>query len=205
VTVKETIRVKHGKGTRSKAVTVTSPLIEIAIESEDDASGIIALPLGNDMPAVLPYAFRVGLGDWAKVFLDVDRARIMPLMKTLASYDPKDGAERIALRLAIKLSCRWNTLADPHGRAKQHWTFGELIEAARVAEPKHNPARFREYVESALDRLTQDRVIGGWCEDPETVAEPLPARGWLPKWLLRAILISPPENIRAFYSNSVLT
>jgi hypothetical protein len=28
-------------------------------------------------------------GDWAKVFLEVDRGYIMPLMKTIASYDPK--------------------------------------------------------------------------------------------------------------------
>ena len=89
-----------------------------------------------------------------------------------------------------------------NGRAKQRWTFQELLDEARIPVPKVQPGRFREQVESALDRLTKDRVIGRWCEDPDAFNEALPERGWIKRWLLRCILIAPPDQVKAFYGST---
>jgi hypothetical protein len=196
VTVKDTIVVPHGKRQRKKTVYLTSPLIELAIESEEDAAGFVPLPLGGGMPDTLPYVFRIGLGDWSKPYLQAGRY-MMPLMRTLAELDPNQGAEQKALRFAIKLGFRWNGLGQ-NGRFKQSWTIRDLLKEARIEEPTNNPSRFREQVEGALDVLCSRGVIGRWHEDPDN--KPLPERGWLNGWLLSKITIEPPDDVRAFYA-----
>jgi len=195
ITVKDIVIEKRGKQQRKKTVNVTSQLIEIAIETEDDVAGRLQFPLG-ELPDALPYAFRISLGDWAKSYLGDGRRYIMPFMKTLATYDPKQGVEQKALRMALKLCFRWHSLHET-GRTQQKWVVEDLLAAARIPIPTHHPDRFRTQIEEALNRLERDGVVGFW--DYETGELNLPKRDWVAKWLALAVVVNPPDDVRAFY------
>jgi len=202
MTVKDTVIEQRGKRRVKKPVMLTSPLIEYAMESVDDDAGLLPLPLGGEMPESLPYAFRVGIGEWARSYVASDRFYVMPLVKKIAAYDPKQGVQRMAFRFGIKLSFRWNSLAV-NGRAKQSWVVDDLLKAANIEPPDTNAQRFIDTVEASWDKIADDGVTGGWDYGPEASA-PLPERNKLAAWRRRTVSQYPPESVRVFYEHPQL-
>ena len=104
-------------------------------------------------------------------------------------YDPyRQDWEK---RLARLFSWSWRRAAiDGNGRLR--YTVQRLFDAAGKEMYARKPSRTRERMETALDTLQQDRVIGGWQYEgwDEVTAS---RHGWAAVWLACAVLIIPPE------------
>ena len=104
-------------------------------------------------------------------------------------YDPyRQDWEK---RLARLFSWSWRRAAiDGNGRLR--YTVQRLLDAAGKEVYARKPSRTRERMETALDTLQQDRVIGGWQYEgwDEVTAS---RHGWAAVWLACAVLIIPPE------------
>jgi hypothetical protein len=177
---------------RRKTVNVYSRLLEVAIETEADAEGA-PIPLLTEIPeATTPYAFRVQPGDWADAY--VGNARYLgPLFSKIGRYDPAQGVERVAVRLALFLTFTWSA---SHGAIEGSWSVGELLHGAKLDKPTHHPDRFRSAFEAALDKLRDDVIIAGWQYGAGD-EEALPLRGWLAEWLRFTVLVRAPRQVVA--------
>ncbi|MGH7749950.1 MAG: hypothetical protein ACREQ5_35050, partial [Candidatus Dormibacteria bacterium] len=92
VTARDVVEVRSGRGTRKKPINVTSRLIEVAVESEDEVkapkSGVpLRLPsiVSSDGTDV-PYAVRAGIGEWAKPYIETPDA-VKKMLNKIVQYD----------------------------------------------------------------------------------------------------------------------
>ena len=175
---RDTVLEKRGKSTRKKKIKLYSHLIELAVETDDDGTNALTLPELELPSGVIPYAFRVALGEWAQSYLGAGYVRA--LLNRIVQYDPKRTVERIAMRVGLYL--HFKPLARP--------TVAELLEGAKVEIPRVNLERFRDAFEEALDRLTSDGILGMWFY--RDGAEDLPRYKWFEQWLGWDIVIQPP-------------
>ena len=176
---RDVVEEKRGNTVRKKRVRLYSPLVEVQIEAEDKP-GALELPNLNLTSEVIPYAFRVSLGGWSKTYIGAERY-VRELLDRIVQYDPKRTVERIALRVGLHLHFKPATLTSVQ----------QLLDGGKIEIPTRNASRFREAFESALFRLVDDGVLGGWSYAIED--DSLPALGWAQKWLTWNIAIKPPN------------
>jgi len=170
---------RRGKSTRKKQVRLYSPLVSVEIEA-DDKPGALELPNVNLSPEVVPYAFRVNLGGWAKTYIGAE-GYVGELLERIVKYDPKRSIERIALRVGLFL----------HFRPTTTTSVQQLLEGGKIDVPVRNASRFRDSFEGAMNRLVDDGVLGGWSYAIED--DSLPTLLWAEKWLRWTIAITPPD------------
>jgi hypothetical protein len=177
VTARDTVEIKSGRGTRKKQINVTSRLIEVAVESEEDlrsqkVGGLIRLPAivsadGNDVP----YAVRAGIGEWARPYIETPDS-MKKMLHKLVQYDVNIDAQRFAMRFALAIIFR---------RVSGAVTIGELLQSARLPIPERRADKFKENVEDAFELLARDGLIARWRYEGSD--EELPLTRWVNKWL----------------------
>ena len=177
VTARDIVEVRSGRGTRKKPINVTSRLIEVAIESEDDVrakqkGGPMRLPSivstdGTD----IPYAVRAGIGEWAKPYVETPDF-VKKMLHKIVRYDVNTDTQRFAMRFSLAIMFR---------RVGARATVGELLQSARIPVPERRADHFRESVEDAFELLGRDGLIGEWRYD--VVDQALPRTRWITKWL----------------------
>jgi hypothetical protein len=104
--VNDEIKETSGRGYRTKKIKLFSRLIELAVETAaDDEKGrpsvASAMPLPSILPGdVVPYAFRVSLGEWAKPYRSVS-GLLRPILAKIVQYDASKESQRYAMRIAL--------------------------------------------------------------------------------------------------------
>jgi hypothetical protein len=188
VTARDTVEVKSGKGTRNKQINVTSRLIEVSVESEDETrsqkpGGPIRLPAivsadGTDVP----YVVRASIGDWAKPYIDTPES-VKSMLNKIVQYDVNTDAQRFAMRFS---------LAMMFNRVSERVTIGDILQSARLHVPERRVDKFRENVEDAFELLARDGLIGSWKYD--VADEYLPKTRWANKWLEWTVYFAPGRS-----------
>jgi len=185
VTARDTVEVKSGRGTRKKAINVTSRLIEVSVESEDETrsqkpGGPIRLPAiisadGTDVP----YVVRASIGDWARPYIETPES-VKTMLHKIVQYDVNSDAQRFAMRFS---------LAMMFNRVPERLTIAEILQSARLRVPDRRVDKFRDNVEDAFELLARDGLIGSWRYD--VVDEDLPKTRWVNKWLEWTVAFAP--------------
>ncbi len=185
VTARDTVEVRSGKGVRKKNINLTSRLIDVAVESEEDIratkpGGPMRLPSivsadGTD----IPFAVRASIGEWSRPYLETPDY-VQRMLHTIVQYDVTKDASRFAMRFALAILFR---------RVDERVTVAELLENARIAVPKSHLDRFKDNVEDALELLTRDRILGGW--NYEEADQELPRTRWAPRWMAWSVRLMP--------------
>lgn len=189
-----------GKRRKQKMVRLYSQLIVVAIEMEDEPSDeapFTLLPQIVDDGMEIPYAFRIRPGEWAHHYLGKSRETAVILGK-IVRYDPRQGVQRMAMRLGLYLAIQWRIRAY-RGNYGQTWQVGTLLKGAKVEMPDRNLNRFRDKFEAALDRLCTDDVIPAWEYDRGDEAA-LTGRNRYDRWLRWTVRITPSPEVLEHYS-----
>jgi hypothetical protein len=144
-----------------KAINVTSRLIEVSVESEDETrsqkrGGPIRLPAmisadGTDVP----YVVRAGIGDWARPYIETPES-VKTMLHKIVQYDVNSDAQRFAMRFS---------LAMMFNRVPEQLTIAEILQSARLRVPDRRVDKFRDNVEDAFELLARDGLIGSWRYD----------------------------------------
>ena len=179
VTARDVVEIRSGR------INVTSRLIEVAVESEEEVrsrnpGGPIRLPAivssdGTDVP----YAVRAGIGDWAKPYIETPDA-VKRMLHKIVQYDVNTEAQRFAMRFSLAIMFR---------RVAESITIGDLLQSARLPIPERRADRFKESVEDAFELLTRDGLIGGWRYENDD--DDLPQTRWVNKWLAWTVVLQP--------------
>jgi DNA-binding XRE family transcriptional regulator len=101
-------------------------------------------------------------------------------------------------RLIRYLSWRWRCAAAG-GDLVQRSRIETLLTEAGLKILVREPARTRERLESALDRLAEDGVIAAWQYGESWLEANLPRRGWLQQWRHAVAIIEAPDSIKDAY------
>ncbi len=184
VTVEEMDIVEEIKGKRkltkwrgeSKAIALTSRFGQVRVDGSTDA-----------------FAWRLRPGDvFAKFLFGPGRQTALLSQKAL-NYDPY--RQKWEKRLARYLAWIWRISS---GRTQEGLLVKTLISAAGMKTNTARPARTRERLEEALDRLQADQVITAWQYDfiDENIAS---KRGWWQEWEECKIMITAPAGITEQY------
>lgn len=188
ISVNDQIKIKAGRGFKSKKVKLISRLFELEIEEEhlatrggNDGGMSLALPFVTGHS--IPYAFRVALGGWAKPYR-LEPSLVQKMLAKIGRYDSTRESQRYAMRIMVVLM-----FSNPEGRTR--WRLGDLIAKAKIDLPKYHAERFRQYVENAFDRLEEDHLISSW-QYANAVEEDLPGKRWLQKWLDWHVVVGLP-------------
>ncbi len=185
VTARDVVEVTSGRGKRKKQINVTSRLIEVAVESEEEIGSQrrgtpIRLPAIVSADAVdVPYAVRAGIGEWAKPYIETPDS-VKQMLHKIVQYDVNVDAQRFAMRFSLAVMFR---------RVGESVTIGDLLQSARLPTPERHADRFKENVEDAFELLARDGLIGGWRYDGAT--EELPRTRWVNKWLGWTVVFFP--------------
>ncbi|HVT58948.1 MAG TPA: helix-turn-helix transcriptional regulator [Thermoanaerobaculia bacterium] len=115
-------------------------------------------------------------------------------------YDPL--RQKREKRLARYLSWQWRVGAHK-GDFQRSYRVRTLLEEIGVkpAELAHKPARTRERLEQALDRLLTDRLVSAWQYEAGWRDEDLKRQGWAALWTEARIVLEAPEIIKTAYRN----
>jgi hypothetical protein len=184
VTVEEMEVVEVVKGKRkvskwrgeSKAIALTSRFGQVRSDGSTDA-----------------FAWRLRPGDVFARFLFGPGRQTALLSQRALNYDPY--RQKWEKRLARYLAWIWRISS---GRTQEGLLVKTLLDAVNINIDKNRPARTRERLEEALDKLQADQVITAW--QYENINENLLAkRGWWRDWLDCKILITAPVSIRDQY------
>ena len=184
VTARDVVEVRSGRGVRKKQINVTSRLIEVAVESEDELKaqkpgGSIRLPsiVSSDGTDV-PYAVRAGIGEWAKPYIETPDA-VKKMLHKIVQYDVNIDAQRFAMRFSLAIMFR---------RVAPTATIGDLLQSARLPIPERRADRFRENVEEAFEELVRNGLIRGWRYGNSD--QDLPQTRWVGKWLQWTVIFA---------------
>jgi len=175
------VRNEQGKLERH---AIDSRLLEVAIESTPDASGVPE-----------PFSFKIAPGDWAQHFLGRRNRFVATLLREVLRYDP--DKQRLPMRLGIYLASQWRNRAKDKNY-EQPFLVKTLLAGACISLPTSNFQRFREQFEQALDWLEEDAVIAPWEYHVEHVE--LPMRKWFPLWLEWNVRVIPNGMAIARYA-----
>lgn len=135
-------------------------------------------------------AARVAPGQWANAWAEAGARQFGLLTQRALQYDPYHESVEKWLAKYCAFGFRWNA-----GRLRMPLTrrVGTLLESIGLAPDPRRPQRTRDRLERALNRLTEDGVIGGWCYSADVGA--LPARRWLALWLDMMVQVEPPADV----------
>jgi hypothetical protein len=185
VTARDTVEVRSGRGVRKKNINLTSRLIDVAVESEEEVriqkpGAPMRLPTivsadGTD----IPFAVRASIGEWSRPYLETPDY-VKHMLHTIVQFDVTKDATRFAMRFALAILFR---------RVSDVVSVAELLESARIALPKSHLDRFKDNVEDALELLRKDSIIGGWAY--EEIDAELPRTRWSSRWLSWTIRMAP--------------
>lgn len=145
-----------------------------------------------------PYVWRLRPGDGFAEFLlsDVGRETALMALKAL-EYNPE--SQRMEKRLTRYLSVQWR-IRRQRTDYLIPYKVGTLLAGINEKPEERRPARQRERLEKALDRLHQDGVVAGWQYEEGCDEEELSGHAWQEKWLSWGVVIEPCERIRAHYA-----
>ncbi len=110
VTARDTVEVKSGRGTRKKAINVTSRAIEVSVENEDKIrtqkpGGPIRLPAIISAESTdVPYVVRAGNCDRVRPYIETPES-VKTMLHKIVQYDVKSDAERFAMRFSLASNC----------------------------------------------------------------------------------------------------
>jgi hypothetical protein len=184
VTVDEMEIVEINKGKRkitkwrgeSKAIALTSRFGQIREDGSTDA-----------------FAWRLRPGDVFAKFLFGPGRQTALLSQRALNYDPY--RQRWEKRLTRYLAWLWRISS---GRTQEGLLVKTLFDAIGKSIDVNRPARSRERLEEALDRLQEDQVITAW--EYENIDESMTSsRGWWRDWADCKILITAPSTITDQY------
>lgn len=144
-----------------------------------------------DVQAVLIAPGRVFGG-----FLFGPGRQVALLHRQALRYHPIQRA--IEKRLARYLSWQWRVGAAEK-TFERPFRVATLLDRAGL-EIGARPARTRERLEEALDRITEDQVLDGWEYDGLQEST-LPKRGWARLWADTNIVVKAPSTIVDAYSS----
>ena len=116
------------------------------------------------------------------------------LAQQALAYDPYHERVEKWLALYLAFQFRWTARRSSERITRRVAT---LLEQTAVAVDVARPSRTRARLEKALERLTEDELLGGWGYTAEPLE--LPARGWLPLWRESTIWLAPPAGQRTRY------
>jgi hypothetical protein len=172
------VEVVPGHGQRSprhlRAESRALAILERISERDDDGHEVFL-------------AARVVPGEWARSLWELGLRQTGVLARQALAYDPYRARPERWMARYFALAFRWNANRRvPMLRLR----VTTLLENAALAPDSARPQRCRDRLERALDRLTADRVIGGWRYEADPGA--LPARHWLSTWTTMVIKVDPP-------------
>jgi hypothetical protein len=175
VVIEDESRGRGRRRTKPKRFALESKLISVT-------DRVSQLQLDGDRQPV-GWFYRPGKG--VTNFVDGPNRQTATLMQVSLQYDP-------LRRLWEKRLSRYFAFHPWEGDLTLG--VGDLLREVRLTHDvdTRNPGRTRKRFEEALDRLTADRVLGGW--EPGYASASLPARGWIDKWLSSSIIVRPPVD-----------
>lgn len=80
---------------------------------------------------------------------------------------------------------------------------GTILEEIGLEVEKKNPARTKERLENALDRLKERGAIAGWEYEGRADEAIVGTRGWADKWLDWRVAVEPPDFIMDHYREKI--
>jgi hypothetical protein len=188
VTAVDTIEVRVGRGKKAKKINVTSRLIEFELLSETEVSSAatpLTLPSVNvtNAFAEVPYAFRVGLGGWARAYVQAGSSQVRAMLNKIIQYDVGTDAGRYAMRIGLAMMLR---------NMGNEQTIKIVLENARIKIPERDAADFKLNLEVAFGELRHDGVISDW---QYTYSTDLPKTRWISKWLTWRVIFTAPRQV----------
>jgi hypothetical protein len=142
---------------------------------------------------------QVKIGDWAKLAPPLSAATALMLRQVLSYHSSRERTEK---RLGRYLTLQFDVTSETS--APFTCTMGELLGAAGIRPDLKNPRRSRTMVESALERLHADGVIGAYqqivASVPEAEVEATQAlieesgRGWWQAYAAFEWQFAPPPR-----------
>lgn len=178
-----------GKRKRTKIRAVESRLFVIT-----DKAGQLRLDGSMDVEEI---AFRPG--EIVAHFLHGPGRQIALQAATLAHYD--FYRESVEYLLGHYLYWQWRA-DSKNGNAPKEYRIETLLKEAGLELNRRDPARTRERIEKALDRLHTDNHIAGWQYrqgDAERLEEIAGSVGWAEEWLRFVVFVECPDAIRDHY------
>ena len=175
---------KDGKR-RQKKIQAEGPLLQVDVkysEKQDDGKAEV---LGYHCRPGLPIA--MGLYGPGRV-----TARMARMALEMDPY-----RERYEKRLLRYLAYLWRT-RQAKGDYNQGIKVSTILEAIGLEVEKKNPARTKERLEAALDRLKERGAIADWEYEGGDEAI-VGTRGWAGKWLDWRVAVEPPAFIMDHY------
>ena len=140
-------------------------------------------------------SFYLEIGD---VFLDYifgSNRQVKLLPKKALTYNPYQ--KTIEKKIIRYLSWRFRIQAR-RGDYLRPLKMKTLIRQIGFERKKMSPSRYRDRLEKALDKLTDDQLIASWQYhhwDEDIVKK----KNWLEEWLETSIIIIPPQPIISYY------
>jgi hypothetical protein len=174
------VEVVPGHGNRSprriRAESRALAILDRVSERDDDGREVFLAA------SVIP-------GEWARSLWELGLRQTGLLARQALAYDPYRARPERWMARYLALAFRWNANRRvPTLRLR----VTTLLQNAALEPDTVRPQRCRDRLERALDRLTTDRVIGGWRYEADPSV--LPARLWLPTWTTMVVQIDPPGN-----------
>ncbi|MDP9439300.1 MAG: helix-turn-helix transcriptional regulator [Actinomycetota bacterium] len=144
--------------------------------------------------------------------LDVDSLRFLPgaafllylwgpgrqtalIDAKILRYDPyRQEQEKL---LGRYLSWQWK-IRSTKGTYSKPYRVSTLLKESRLQLNAKEPARTRERMEKALDRLQHDGVIRSWRYERWSLGN-APRVGWAEPWLRELVIIEPPDSVVSYY------
>ncbi len=147
----------------------------------------------------IPLIWQVRIGKVFSTLLASDMATQYALLssKTL-QYDPYH--QKWEKRLSRYFHPLWR-IRQADGSYSDPIRVKTLLEAIGMNADHRNPQRTRERFEQALDRLTEDGILGGWTYENAPEDE-CAQRGWYKRWLEWRVIASPNADLLALYRAS---
>jgi len=181
----DTIEIRKGRGKRPRRINITSRLIEFAAESEESVSSSESSALSTFLDpdsTEVPFAFRVGLGEWVKHYLQTGNLQMRQMLNKIGRYDVSSDTGRFAMRIGLSFVMRG---------VEQVETVESILRNARIPIPQRHRGEFKSHIEDAFESLKRDGLIGGWSyvESPD-----LSETRWFSNWLAWKISFVAPAH-----------
>lgn len=140
-------------------------------------------------------SFYVQVGEIFLDYISGSNRQVKLLPKKTITYNPYQRT--IEKKIIRYLSWRFRIQARK-GDYLRALKIKTLLRQINFERKTMSPSRYRDRLEKALDKLTDDQLIASWQYhkwDEEIVKR----RNWLEEWLETSIIIVPPQQIISYY------
>jgi hypothetical protein len=182
----------------SKPWQVESPLLEILLSSQDEENKTCSEHTSR-------HPWHLKIGDWATGIPEFQSQIALMARQVLQYHARKQKYEK---RLGRYLTVLYRINAHRHeGRVRV--SMGVLLEHAGIALDRDNPGRTRDAIESALNHLHRDGVIGPFIPLVERSSKGREAQErieqhayhWWDDYRQQRWLFEPPAYLKALYQS----